>query len=240
MIMSSSKGCLGSLALAVVSIAASASAEDFYPISSIQSSTKASDLWPASNLIQGPGVGFDAASPNTKLLGGPDGNWVTDAPAGFPADYIEKVGKPVLTIDLGADRSLSEISVWGYTASNANGVSAFSLKFATAAEGVSGFGNSISFAPQFTGLLNRDNDRQSFLFGQNVLARYVQFTADDNFFVAPGDGSTGGAAGGDRVGLGEIAFSTIPEASPMAIAALGGCLLWCFQRKKAARNGAAQ
>jgi hypothetical protein len=50
-----------------------------------------------------------------------------------------------------------------------------------------------------------------------VSARYVQFTATDNFFVAPGDGSGGETPGGDRVGLGEVAFSVVPEPSSMVL-----------------------
>ena len=48
-----------------IMLVAQASAEEFYPISSVASST-ANDLWPASNLIQGPGVGFDANEPHDK------------------------------------------------------------------------------------------------------------------------------------------------------------------------------
>jgi len=228
-------GAIGCLTLAVLGFASVAQAETFYSISSAKSSTGASDLWPASNLIQGPGVGFDAAGTNDKLLGGPEGNWVTDAPGGFPSDYVEQIGKPVITLDLGSDVSLSEISVWGYTASNANGVSAFSLKFATSAEGEAGFGSSITYSPAFSGLINSDNARQSFLFGQTVSARYVQFTAEDNFFLAPGDGSTGGVAGGDRVGLGEIAFSTVPEPSIVGFSALGGLMLLAIRSSRAGR-----
>ena len=115
-------------------------AVDFYPISSITASTAASDLYPASNLIQGPGVGFDANAPNDKILGGAEGNWVTDA-CGFPCDYIETTGQPTLLFDLGQDVALSEISIWGYSSSNANGVSDYSLRFATDADGAGGLGH---------------------------------------------------------------------------------------------------
>ncbi|MEM9659244.1 MAG: LamG-like jellyroll fold domain-containing protein, partial [Planctomycetota bacterium] len=48
--------------------------------------------------------------------------------------------------------------------------------------------------------------RQDFDF-TSVTARYVDFVVVDNFFVEPGDGSVAGTdAGGDRVGLGEVAF----------------------------------
>lgn len=197
-------------------------AADFYPIAGVTASTDATDLWPSSNLIQGPGVGFDAAEPHDKLVGGADGNWVTLDDAGFPSDYIEQVGQPVLTFDLGMDVPLSEISVWGYAASNTNGVSEFSLSFATEAEGV---GNGTVSAGPFLTLgdlatgENDDTSRQSFGF-EPVTARYVEMTVLDNFFVAPGDGSTGGLAGGDRAGLGEVAFA-VPEPSSLSWLVLG-------------------
>ena len=59
-------------------------ADQFYPISSVAASTQDSDLWPVSNLIQGPGTGFNAEEPYEKIAGGPGGLWVTDAPGGTP------------------------------------------------------------------------------------------------------------------------------------------------------------
>ncbi len=199
----------------------------FYDIDSISSSTAFDDLIPASNLIQGPGIGFDASEPHSKLLGGFDGNWVTAAPGGFPSDYIEVAGSPVLFIDLGQDNALSEISIWGYESSNAVGVSEFSLEFAAAADGAGGFGTSIVYNPSFFPT-NDNTIRQSFAFDQDVTARYVEFTVLDNFFVAPGDGSVE-TPGGDRVGLGEIAFaiSTSDPTPPTPIPAPGALLLLC-------------
>lgn len=186
-----------------------AAAADFHTIDSVSVNTSATDLWPISNLIQGPGPGYDAAAPHNKNLGGAEGNWVTAA-CGFPCDYYGTEPVPVITLDLGSDALLGEISAWGYASSNANGVSDFSLRFATDAEGTGGFGSSIAYNPTFT-LTNDDVVRQSNSFSEFVTARYVEFTASDNFFVAPGDGSGGELPGGDRVGLGEIAFSVIPE-----------------------------
>ena len=203
-------------------------ADDFYPIASVASSTSASDLFPAANLIQGPGVGFDAAAPYNRLLGGAEGTWVTAAPGGFPSDFIAVAGAPVITLDLGADRALSEISAWGYSDTNANGVSQFSLRFASQADGPGGFGSTISYNPSFP-LANSQLIRQSNLFNQVVTARYVEFTASDNFFVAPGDGSGGATAGGDRVGLGEIAFM-VPEPSSLVLLLAGGLLLLARRR----------
>ena len=39
---------------------------------------------PLSNIIQGAGIGFDAAEPHNRI----GGVWYTDAPGGFPSDYI--------------------------------------------------------------------------------------------------------------------------------------------------------
>lgn len=200
-------------------VASSVFAADFYPISSVSSSTAASDLFPVANLIQGPGVGIAATEPHDKILGGAEGNWVTTA-CGFPCDYISTTGTPTLLFDLGTDQLLGEISVWGYTSTNANGVSQFSLKFATSAEGPGGLGTSIAYNPSFS-MDVADIPRQSKPFGQNVTARYVELTALDNYFTAPGDGSNGTLPGGDRVGLGEVAFAVVPEPSSLCLFGLG-------------------
>jgi hypothetical protein len=214
--------------VALLAMVSPALSQGFYPISSVSSSTAATDLFPVSNLIQGPGVGFDANSPYNKLLGGAEGNWVTDA-CGFPCDYIATTGTPVLTFDLGQDQMLTEISAWGYASSNANGVSEFTLKFATAADGPGGIGTSITYNPTFT-LTNDDTVRQSNAFGQAVTARYVELTTTDNFFVAPGDGTGGETPGGDRVGLGEVAFA-VPEPSCLSLLTIG-CLMLIGRRRR--------
>ena len=182
--------------------------DQFYPIASVSSSTGANDFYPVGNLIQGAGVGFSDAPPYNKLLSGATGNWVTDAPGGFPSDYIAVAGMPVLVLDLGADVSLSEISVWGYDQSNGNGVREFSLRFATAGDGSAGFGTSVTYNPTFLPL-NQTTPRQSFAFDQAVTARYVEFTCVDNDF--------GNVVGGDRVGLGEIAFQMPGAGTPQFV-----------------------
>lgn len=205
---------LATSCLATLLIVQFASAADFHPISSVSSSTEASDLWAVSNLIQGPGVGFDAAEPHDKTLGAGEGNWVTADPGGFPSDYIEAAGAAILTFDLGSDLPLDEISVWGYSATNSNGVSEFSLKFSTDAEGAGG--GSASAGPFATlGDLadgtSDDTSRQSFGF-DSITARYVELTASDNFFNNDGTDAAGTIPGGDRIGLGEVAFA-IPVAN---------------------------
>lgn len=177
----------------------------FHSIRSIRASTRANDLWSADHLIQGPGIGFQATAPFEKTASGSAGNWVTQA-CGFPCDYLATNSPPILTVDLGENQPLFEMDVWGYDSSNANGASELRLRFATEADGPTGFGASIPYQPTFDSLVNDDTIRQPLIFQEPVFARYIEITLGDNFFVAPGNGSGGETPGGDRVGLGEIAF----------------------------------
>ena len=186
----------------------------FYPITSVTGTTQGTDLFFEANLIQGAGVGFDALAPHNQLPGGGDVMlWVTNAPNGATGDYFSPLPTPapVFVFDLGEDRLLGEISVWGYSTGNANGVKDFALRFATAADGVAGMGTSITFAPQYV-LPFGAAERHSFSFGRIVRARYVELTPLDNYF------GTGVAPGGDRAGLGEVAFETVPAVDPRASA----------------------
>ena len=211
-------------------------AQSYHPIVEVTSTTdeRDGDLWPISNLIQGPGAGFEEAEPQNAAGLGPDELWVTNADAGFPADYVEEVEQPVIQFDLGEDRTLKEISVWAYSATNSNGTSQFSLRFATEAEGSDdgifgaiSYGDSITYNPTFDIFVD-PSPQQYKLFSEAVTARYVELTNLDNYFVSPGTSAgpepgqeidprllqglnTGGyLPGGDRVGLGEVAFMDLP------------------------------
>ena len=200
------------LVLLACLVGAEVTAAEFHPIEQVSSPSENTDLWPVSNLIQGPGNGFSATEPHEQLGGGASHRWVTAAPDGFPSDYIEETGKPVLVFDLGEDRALSEISLWGYSTTNANGVSRCSLRFATGVEGALQFATSIAYNPFFDSVID-DQLRQSFAFSEVVVARYVEFTCEDNFYANGGSGPPGG---GDRVGLGEVAFAdAVPDPSPI-------------------------
>ena len=186
------------------------SATDFHPISSITSSTSGTDLYNVNNLIQGPGSGYDASEPHNSIGGGSTHTWVTNAPNGSGDYFANGVLNPVLVIDLGENRSLSEISTWGYANSNTNGGREFTLRFATAAEGIGSFGSSITYSPSFSAGFSA-NLRDSHQFTETVLARHVELTFTDNW-----RGGQGGTPGGDRVGLGEIAFEDqIPPTDPL-------------------------
>ena len=173
-------------------------------------------FYPVQRLYQGPGTGYEATPPHDAIAGS-NQTWVTDQPNGGSSDYYAN-GKPapVLVIDLGADRYLTEISTWGYASTNTNGVRTFNLRFATAAEGSGGFGSSIPAQTGFTANLSATARHSHPL--APVIARYVEFTATDNWRgQAP-------YSGGDRVGLGEIAFEItggLPDARMEAPVALG-------------------
>lgn len=128
---------------------------EFYPITSVTSSTEGDDLYVVANLIQGLGSGFSSNFPHDQLGGGSTHRWVTTA-CGYPCDYLGSLPPPVIILDLGENRALQEINVWGYTGANDNGVKEFQLRFATAAEGIDNFGKSITYNPTF--LIENKND----------------------------------------------------------------------------------
>ncbi len=176
----------------------------FNPIAAVQTNTV--DFFAAPNLISGIGFGFEPAFPHTSIGVGQAATWVTDAPNGGAGDYYDNAQpNPVIIFDLGANVPLGEINTWGYSNGNSNGAKDYTLRFATEAEGGAeglgdeAFGSSITFKPSFDAAFSA-NDRDVEVFEEPVLARYVEMTITDNwqtFNPAPG---------GDRVGLGEVAF----------------------------------
>ena len=159
---------------------------------------------PLLNIIEGVGVVFNSNEPHARL----GGTWYTDAPGGFPSDYIESnPGDEIIILDLGTDTTLYELSYWGYADTNGNGMRDFEVRFATDAEGGAAglgdesFGTSITHNPSFTAL-NDQSPRQSFPLGQAITARYVEIKALTNYFNI--------VRGGDRLGIGEISFAQPP------------------------------
>lgn len=182
----------------------------FYPIIGVTSDTAGTDFFPAERLIEGPGVGFDAAEPHnrTSTL-----TWVTNAPNGGFGDYFAPTPSPSprLVFDLGSSVPLNEISIWGYADGNGNGLISADLRFSDT--------TTFSGAPfSISGITQPVTPRQSFSFPE-VNARYVELVPTDNLFgIAP--------PGGDRVGIGEVAFAQpIPEPSGALLALAGVVLL---------------
>jgi len=127
-------------------------------------------------------------------------SWVTDAPNGNDDYFLaaSPAPEPVLIFDLGADTALDSILVWPYGVAG-NSARDFGLRFATEAEGPGGFGASIALNPTFLAPTAPAALPGAYAFGQSVTARYVEMRITDNYF--------GDFAGGDRVGLSEVAFA---------------------------------
>ena len=68
------------------------SAATFYTPVSVTSPNSV-ELYSITRLHQGPGVGYAATPPHAGYAGQ---TWVTDAPGGYPADYIAVAGAPIL------------------------------------------------------------------------------------------------------------------------------------------------
>ncbi|MEN8678871.1 MAG: PEP-CTERM sorting domain-containing protein, partial [Akkermansiaceae bacterium] len=98
-------------------------------------------------------------------------------------------------------------SLWGYANDNGNGLISADLRFSDT--------TTFTGAPvSISGITQPVTPRQSFSFA-DVTARYVELVPTDNLFgIAP--------PGGDRVGIGEVAFAVpIPEPSSAVLALLG-------------------
>jgi hypothetical protein len=167
----------------------------------------ANATYAAANLINGSFVATLGDAP-----GGAE-NWVSESSG---TDYFDAGTPPVLVFDMGSDIDLRLLYLWAYSEGTtfvgdrqANSAREFSLRFATATDGPTGFGTTITENPSFTGIPARptvvsggasDQPVQVYDFGTTVTARYVELTLSDNFFgFSENDG-------GDRVGLNEIAF----------------------------------
>jgi hypothetical protein len=174
----------------------------------VTSDTAGTDFFPAERLIEGPGVGFDAAFPHDQISAQ---TWVTNAPNGGAGDYFGPTPTPAprLVFDLGSSVTLNEISIWGYADGNGNGLISADLRFS---DTTTFTGDPVSIS----GIIQDVTPRQSFSFPA-VSAQYVELVPTDNLFgIAP--------PGGDRVGIGEVAFA-VPEPSSAALLLLGSMAL---------------
>lgn len=166
----------------------------------ITSSTSATDFYPASQLINGSGL---SATPTVTNLGTHAeaglGNtaWVTE---GTSTDYFSNHSAPVLTCTLPGGRNITELVIWPYNffAGTANGNEAKIFDVAFSTDGTT-FTNTVTVTSP-TPLVSNG---LRLPLGTPLFATHVRVTITDNHYLA--------AAGGDRVGLGEIRFVATPE-----------------------------
>jgi len=163
-----------------------------------------------------------------------DGNfisqWYTAAFGGYPSDYFATAAPiPVLTFDLGADTALDGMSIWN-PGTHPNGVTEFSLLFASEVDGLGGLGSSIAYNPTFNSL--NITGQQDFSFSSLVTTRYVSMTFLDNGYSSANPG-----AGGDRVNLREVQFNTgsvsVPVPGSLLLIGVGLIGLAGIKRRKA-------
>lgn len=132
--------------------------------------------------------------------------WVSQDPAPAAGDwYGEGNPEPVLTFYLDDVYWLTDFIVWGYassTAQNNNEAKTFSIE-------LSADGGSTWSAPQEVIHQRTGRAAETLALPVPGFADTIRVTITDNFF------GEAGAAGGDRVGLGEVKFLGEPEADPL-------------------------
>ena len=154
-------------------------------------------------------------------------------------DYFAAGTPPVIIYDLGSDVSLANVILWQYqnnggpgTDNQGNHTRTLDLRINTAAQG---FGSFSGTTTSITMLPVEDNDaiggndlggvNSAQNFALTGTGRYVQVTFTDNYRNFQGI-----TVGGDRVGLGEIAFNAVPEPSAALLGLLGAVGL--FRRRR--------
>jgi len=222
--------------------------------------TDADQFFPADHIIDGSGL---SSLPNTgdplpdvwtHAWDNPAGeSWVSTDPGNFPSDWFLASGTiPTFVLDLGQNSLLSTVHLWAYSggpgvAGNYQGNSAktLELRFNTQVEGDTIFSKPPIVVNMDHGLVSETPagspmPRQDFSVGIQT-ARYVEMRITDNWYVAPGDGTTQDEhghpmRGGDRIGLGEVRFSLVPEPLTSAFLASAAVLLVAGARRNRRRR----
>lgn len=232
--MNFAKARLALAALALASASSQASAAVIHPVGVTTTDPSDVPLAVVDNLINGSGLSL----PNASIT---DGNVATVTHDGvvFGDATTESVyttpdpNRPTLTFDLGGTFSVKSAYIWNYHATSGffgftlspNGTSRATISFQLAGLPV---GPTVdiypSQAPTTVGV--KALPSAHLLSAAGVTADKIFMTLDDHF------------SGGDRIGLGEVRFSTVavPEPGTVALLAigLGGCL---FLRRRGSSPG---
>jgi hypothetical protein len=185
------------------------------------------NFFPVGNIVNDSGLSGAATIANYTTIthGGASAStaWTTDDPAPLGGDWFAEGNAPVaITMPLGGNYFLTDLVFWGYhfTTPNGNEARAFTVEFST--NGGASYGASANVA-QALGAHTIQNAATLSL-GGTFEADTVRLTITDNQ-------AGGGAAGGDRLGLGEVKLigDTVPEPSA---AMLGGLALLGLLRRR--------
>lgn len=169
------------------------------------------DFYSAVNLISNAGLpnGFDlsASSYHTVLHDdfASSNAWVSQDPAPAGGDwYAEGHPSPVLTFQLSGSYWINDLVAWGYGNASPNNNEAKTLQLELSPDG------GTTWQPAQELVRQRSSRNQETLaLPVPGVANAVRLTLTDNFAGAAG------AAGGDRVGLGELKFLGDPAADPL-------------------------
>ena len=180
----------------------------------------------------GDGDTLDSALAATHLFGGTaNSSWITNGSSGdyFAPGQPGAVTTPTFIWDLGADVPLTDVLLWNYENNGGNWTNVgnqarlIEFRFNTAGEGTATFDGTATEVILDPVIGNGSvNAAQPFDL-DGLTARYVEMTVLDNHIGTPG--VTGG---GDRVGLGEVRFSVVPEPSSWVLALVAGMGLGIF------------
>lgn len=177
------------------------------------------------NVINGNGLSAPLAVDESNLgtvthadvsFSAPGNAWVTTDPGGGNSDfYASGGGTVVFDIDLGGTFALNRLASWGYGfgGPQGNSISSVQLDFSTDGGGTFGSSETIAVALNADDGVTADFTAAISSF-TTTDANFIRMTVLDNHF------NDVQGFGGDRVGLAEIRFLTIPEPTGATLAAL--------------------
>lgn len=146
--------------------------------------------------------------------------WVTTDPNGA-GDFYAVGGTVVFNFALDQQYGLTDLVFWGYHFGSANGNEGRQFRLEMSTDGGTNFGAPIT-VEQPLGTYAVQNPATVSLAG-TYNANFVRMTVLDNHFGGP-------APGGDRVGLAEVRFVAVPEASTLLLGGLG--MLGLLRRRR--------
>lgn len=195
---------------------------------SIANTSGVSEFFPAANIINDSGLSGAADITTyttvTHSSAGAGNAWTTDDVPPAAGDYYAQGGTAaIFTLSLGQTYDLTDFVFWGYHFGTPNGNEGreFTLSFST--DGGTTFPTSTSVSNPLNTLAV--SAASTLPLGGTFTANAVQLEITDNHFG-------GTAAGGDRIGLGEVKFigDAIPEPSTALLGSLA--LLGLLRRRR--------
>jgi hypothetical protein len=175
--------------------------------------------------------------------------WSSTAPGGEPSDWFAVSStKPTFVLDLGANYDVDTIHLWasggsvGFaTGIQGNSAKSLEFRFNSEAQGFGSFDGSpfavqMDHGPDKTVPEGSIIPRQDFPVTSDVFARYIQMVITDNWaqptYFGSNDEHGHMVAGGDRVALSEVRFSTIPEPGSAGLLLIGASIILRRNRRR--------